>query len=163
MSMSELRFMGHMLRDNRYGLIASAVVTTADGHAERETDKFMIAEAKQAAPDKAQITLGADKLYDAAVFIEALTQMKVLPHVVQNTTNRKSAVTCIIAKSAGDAISQQKCKLIEQGLGCAKFIGPIRQVIVRGLKKLNQLFVVKMTAYNLTRMRTLRQIPLQTR
>ena len=112
MSMCELRFMGHTLRDNRYDLIASAVITTAAGHAERETAKFLIAEAKQAAPDKAQITQGADKVYDAA-----------------------------------------------------EFIGPIRQVIVRGLKKADQLFVLKMTAYKLTRMRmrTLKQIPLQTR
>lgn len=44
----------------------------------------------------------------------------------------------------------------------AKFIGPIRQVVVRGLKKLDQLFVLTMAAYNLTRMRTLEQIHLQT-
>ena len=160
---SELRFMGHTLSDNRHGLIASAVVTTADGHAEREAAKVMIADAKQAAQDKAEITLSADKGYDAAEFIEALTQMKVLPHVAQNTTNRKSAVPCSVAKSEGYAISQQKRKLIEQGFGWAKFIGPIRQVMARGLKKVDQLFVLTMTAYNLTRMRTLGQIRLQTR
>ena len=55
---SELRFMGHTLSDNRHGLIASAVVTTADGHAEREAAKVMVLDAKQAAPEKAQITLG---------------------------------------------------------------------------------------------------------
>ena len=36
---AELRFMGHTLSDNSHGLIASAVVTTADGHAEREAAK----------------------------------------------------------------------------------------------------------------------------
>lgn len=39
---SELRFMGHTLSDNRHGLIASAVVTQADGYAEREAAKVMI-------------------------------------------------------------------------------------------------------------------------
>ena len=62
---SELRFMGHTLSDNRHGLIASALVTTADGYAEREAAKVMIADAKQVAHEKAQITLGADKGYDA--------------------------------------------------------------------------------------------------
>ena len=159
---SELRFMGHTLSDNRHGLIASAVVTTADGYAEREAAKVMIAESKQVADEKAQITLGADKGYDAAEFIEALTDMKVLAHVAQNTSNRKSAVPEHIANSDGYVISQQKRKLIEQGFGWAKFIGPIRQVMVRGLKRVDQLFVLTMAAYNLTRMRTLEQIRLQT-
>ena len=153
---------GHTLSDNRHGLIASAVVTTADGYAEREAAKVMIADAKQVAHEKAQITLGADKGYDAAEFIEALTQMKVLPHVAQNTSNRSSAVPDHIAATDSYVISQKKRKLIEQGFGWAKFIGPIRQVMVRGLKRVDQLFVLTMAAYNLTRMRTLEQIRLQT-
>lgn len=56
----------------------------------------------------------------------------------------------------------QKRKLIEQGFGWAKTVGPIRQVMVRGLKKVDQMFVLTMTAYNLTRMRTLGKIRLQT-
>jgi hypothetical protein len=88
--------------------------------------------------------------------------MNVLPHVAQNTANRKSAVPDHIATTHGYAISQQKRKLIEQGFGWAKFIGPIRQVMVRGLKKVDQLFVLTMAAYNLTRMRTLGQIRPQT-
>ena len=159
---SELRFMGHTLSDNRHGLIASAMVTTADGYAEREAAKVMIAYAKQVADENAQITVGADKGYDAAEFVQALTDMKVLPHVAQNTSSRKSAVPDHIAASDGYVISQQKRKLIEQGFGWAKFIGPIRQVMVRGLKKVGQLFVLTMAAYNLTRMRTLEQIRLRT-
>jgi transposase len=160
---SRLRYMGHSLSDNRHGLIANAIVTTADGHAEREAAKAMIADAKQGADENAQITLGADKGYDAAEFIEALTQMNVVPHVAQNKSNRMSAVPDTIAQSGGYAVSQQKRKLIEQGFGWAKLVGPIRQVMVRGLKKVNQLFVLTMTAYNLTRMRTLGQIRLLAR
>ena len=77
---SELRFMGHTLSDNRHGLIASAVVTTADGFAEREAAKVVIADAKQAAHHKAEITLGADKGYDAAEFIEALKRKRSSNH-----------------------------------------------------------------------------------
>jgi transposase len=152
---SELRYMGHTLSDNRHGLIASAVVTTADGHAEREAAKAMIADARQVADASAEVTLGADKGYDAQEFIAALTELNVIPHVAQNTSHRRSAVPDEIADSDGYAISQQKRKLIEQGFGWAKFIGPIRQVMVRGLDKVDQLFVLTMTAYNLTRMRTL--------
>lgn len=158
---SELRFMGHTLSDNRHGLIASAIVTIADGHAEREAAKTMIHDARQVVGDEREITLGADKGYDAKEFIEALQEMNVVPHVAQNKSGRRSAVPDGIAGSDGYAISQQKRKLIEQGFGWAKAIGPIRQVMVRGLKKVDQLFVLTMAAYNLTRMRTLGQIRLQ--
>jgi hypothetical protein len=46
-----LRYMGHNLGDNRHGLIASAVVTIADGHTEREAAKAMINDAVQANND----------------------------------------------------------------------------------------------------------------
>ncbi|RZA29647.1 MAG: IS5 family transposase [Proteobacteria bacterium] len=158
---SELRFMGHTLSDNRHGLIASAMVTVADGHAEREAAKAMIHDACQVMGDDYEITLGADKGYDAREFISALQAMNVVPHVAQNTSGRRSAVPDAIAGSDGYAISQQKRKLIEQGFGWAKTIGPIRQVMVRGLKKVDQLFVLTMAAYNLTRMRTLGEIRAQ--
>ncbi|HGM6619691.1 TPA: IS5/IS1182 family transposase, partial [Pseudomonas aeruginosa] len=51
--------------------------------------------------------------------------------------------------------------LIEQGFGWAKLIGNIRQVMVRGLAKVDQMFMLNMTAYNLVRMRTLGQLCLQ--
>jgi transposase len=156
---SELRFMGHTLTDNRHGLVASAAVTIADGHAEREAAKAMIADACQAAGEAhAPLTLGADKGYDAREFIEALQEMDVIAHVARNTSGRRSAVADAIAASVGYALSQQKRKLIEQGFGWAKTVGHIRQVMVRGLNKVDQLFVLTMAGYNLTRMRTLGQI-----
>ena len=157
----ELCFMGHTLSDNRHGLIANAMLTIADGHAEREAAKVMIHDAVQAKGDsKIEITLGADKGYDAKEFIDALDEMKVTPHVAQNTSGRKSAVPDEIAATPGYGISQQKRKLIEQGFGWAKAVGNIRQVMVRGLDKVDQMFVLTMAAYNLTRMRTLGQIRL---
>ncbi len=160
---SRLRYMGHTLTDNRHGLIANVVVTQADGHAEREAAKAMINDARQAVSDpQAQITLGADKGYDAKEFIDALQEMKVVPHVAQNTSGRRSAVPEAIAATLGYAISIQKRKLIEQGFGWAKTVGRMRQVMVRGIKKVDQMFVLTMAAFNLTRMRSLGQIRAQT-
>lgn len=158
---SELRYIGHTLADNRHGLIANARVTQADGHAEREAAKAMINDARQANPE-ATITLGADKGYDAMEFITALQEMDVIPHVAQNTSNRCSAVPEEIATSEGYAISQSKRKRIEQGFGWAKLIGNIRQVMVRGLANVDQVFVLNMAAYNLVRMRTLGKLRLET-
>jgi len=63
-----------------------------------------------------------------------------------------------IAQTEGYALSQRKRKLIEQGFGWAKFVGPIRQVMVRGIRKVDQLFVLTMATYNLVRMRTLAEL-----
>ncbi|WP_244814578.1 IS5 family transposase [Caballeronia sp. Lep1P3] len=156
---SQLRYMGHTLTDNRHGLVVNARVTHADGHAEREAAKIMINDARQAAEDaNAEITLGADKGYDAQEFIEACQQMKVTPHVAQNTSGRRSAVADAIASSLGYSISQRKRKLIEQGFGWAKTVGRMRQVMVRSLEKVDQMFVLNMAAYNLVRMRSLGQV-----
>jgi transposase len=156
---SELRYMGHTLTDNRHGLVVNAMVTQADGFAEREAAKVMINGARQATADpEVEVTLGADKGYDAAEFIEELQRIKVTPHVAQNKSGRRSAVPDEIATSEGYALSQRKRKLIEQGFGWAKLIGPIRQVMVRGIKKVDQLFVLTMAVYNLVRMRTLGEI-----
>jgi transposase len=156
---SELRYMGHTLSDNRHGLIASAMVTKADGFAEREAAKTMIGDARQAlGNDEREVTLGADKGYDAKEFIDACVEMKVTPHVAQNTSGRKSAVPDEIAQTEGYAMSQRRRKLIEQGFGWAKTVGGIRQVMVRGLKRVDQMFVLTMAAYNLVRMRTLGQV-----
>lgn len=157
---SELRFMGHTLMDNRNGLIVNAMVTQADGYAERVAAKTMIDDARQINPEAA-ITLGADKGYDAAEFIDELTRLKVKPHVAQNKSGRRSAVPDEIAQTTGYGMSMQCRKRIEQGFGWAKSIGSIRQVMVRGLRRVDQLFVLNMAAYNLVRMRSLGRVRLQ--
>jgi IS5 family transposase len=153
--------MGHTLSDNRHGLIVNARVTQADGYAEREAAKAMVSDARQGCPSNIEVTLAADKGYDAQEFIEALQEINVTPHVAQNKSRRKSAVPDEIAQSVGYAISQQRRKLIEQGFGWAKTVGAMRQVMVRGLQKVDQMFVLTMAAYNLTRMRSLGQVRLQ--
>ena len=159
---SELRYIGHTPSENRNGLIVSAMVTRADGYAEREAAKRMLGDGRQVEPDpRTEITVGADKGYDAQEFIDACREMKVMPHVVQNTAGRRSAVPDETAGSEGYAISQQKLKRIEQGFDWAKLIARVRQVMVRGLKPVHQMFVLNIAAYNLVRMRSLEQVRLQ--
>lgn len=157
---SELRFMGHTLMENRNGLIVDAMLTRADGYAERTPAKAMIGKVRQANPEAA-ITLGADKGYDAAEFVAELHRLKVAPHVAQNKSGRHSAVADEIAQHAGYSVSLQCRKRIEQGFGWAKTVGQVRQVMVRGLQKVTQMFVLNMAAYNLVRMRSLGQVRLQ--
>lgn len=159
---SELRYMGHILIENRNGLVVSGMVTQADGHAEREAAKAMIGDAMQAAPKGAALTLGADKGYDAQEFVDALKDLKVSPHIAQNNNGRRSAVPERVAGSDGYSISQLKRKLVEQPFGWGKVVGGLRQVMVRGLAKVDQVLMLTMSAYNLTRMRTPGKLRLQT-
>jgi hypothetical protein len=86
----------------------------------------------------------------------------ITPHVAQNT-NRVggSAIDGRTTRHAGYAVSQRKRKCIEQCFGWGKLIGPMRQVMVRGLDKVDQLLTLTMAAYNLTPLRTLAELRLQ--
>jgi IS5 family transposase len=160
---AKLSFMAHGLMDNRHGLVASGCTTQADGYAEREAAKAMLADVRQVTPDEdVEITIGADKGYDAAEFIAACERIKVTPHVAQNNTNRRSAVADSIASSAEYAISIQKRKLIEQVFGWGKTVGQLARLMVRGMKRVDQMVMLTFAAYNLTRMRTLGQVRLKT-
>jgi len=64
---SKLSYLGHALVENRNGLIAAAMVTHADGYAERDAALLML-EQKQAGRSR-RITVGADKAYDSKDFV----------------------------------------------------------------------------------------------
>jgi hypothetical protein len=66
---SHLSYLGHALVENRNGLIAAAMVTTADGYAEREAALLMLETQRKGR--RRRITLGADKAYDSKDFVDA--------------------------------------------------------------------------------------------
>ena len=149
-------YLGHVLTDNRHGLVVNVQASTSDGTAERDVAAEMLADV--AAPGK-RATVGADKAYDTKGFVKACREIGVTPHVAQNTNRAGgSAIDGRTTRHVGYAISQRKRKRIEQCFGWGKVIGPIRQVMVQGLDKVDQLLTMTMTAYNLTRLRTLAQL-----
>jgi len=64
---SHLAYLGHALVENRNGLIAAAMVTRADGYAERETVLLMLQDKQE--ERSRRITAGADKAHDTKDFI----------------------------------------------------------------------------------------------
>ena len=103
---SELRYMGHTLVTTVMAVV-SATVSIADGHAERGLPRSCLTTPGRQRSTDTEITVGADKGYDAQEFIEACLEMKMTPHVAQNTSGRRSAVPDAIACSHGFAVSQQ--------------------------------------------------------
>lgn len=104
---------GHLLTDNRHGLVVNAQVTQATGTAERDAAADMLADAARLA--KVSITVGADKNYDTAGFVATCRANRVTPHVAQNHARAGgSAIDGHTTRWAGYAISQRKRKCIEQ-------------------------------------------------
>ena len=65
---AKLCHMGHLLMENRHGLIVDATLTPATGTAEREAALAMLGRLA----GRHRITLGADKAYDVADFVAKL-------------------------------------------------------------------------------------------
>ena len=143
-------YAGHIVIENRNGLLVDAELTQATGTAERDAALEMSA----ALP--AGSTLGADKGYDTRGFVAELRAQRLTPHVAQNI-NRPggSAIDSRTTRHEGYAISQRCRKRVEEPFGWAKTIGGLRQVKLRGQKRVRQKFLLVMAVYNLVRLRNL--------
>lgn len=156
---SRLAYLGHALMENRNGLAAGAEATLATGTAEREAAAALTRDLPEGA------TLGADKNYDTEAFAEDLKARKIVPHIAINGTVsklgkvRKTAVPPEIAVSMGYEISMRCRKRIEEIFGWSKIVGGLAQLKLRGLDKVNAVFVFGMAAYNIVRLPKLLQTP----
>jgi IS5 family transposase len=134
--------------ENRSGLIVDARLTRVSGHAERLAALDMI---QHVADRSAAVTLGADKSYDAADFVEELRTLNVRPHVAQNTSGRRSAIDRRTTRHPGYAASQRCRKRIEEAFGWIKTVTGLRQTKLRGRAKVDWAFTFTAAAYNLVR------------
>lgn len=144
---ARLCFIGHGLMENRSGLIVDARLTRVSGHAERLAALAMI----EPWADRRAITLGADRGYDAADFVEELRTINVRPHVARNTNGRRSAIDRPTMRHPGYAASQPIRKRIEEAFGWIKTVAGLRQIKLRGLAKADWAFTFATAAYDLVR------------
>jgi len=147
---SKLAYLGHALVENRNGLIAAAAVTQADGHGERRAALEML-QSKQKGR-KRRITVGADKAYDAKDFVTAARQLNVTVHITKNDKGRRSNMDRRTTRHSGYAVSLSRRWLVEKTFGWLKQTGPLRQVKLRGVAKVDWLFVFSCAAHNLMRL-----------
>jgi transposase len=143
-----LAFQGHVLMENRSGLVVGAVVTHADGLGERAAALAML----DTVPGSHLKTIAADKAYDTRDFIAACRQRRVTPHVASHDTRiGGSAIDGRTTRHPGYGISQTIRKRIEEHFGWGKTVGHIRQTVYRGLRRVDQHFKLTMTASNIVR------------
>ena len=152
-SEAKLAYLGHLLMENRHGLIVDALVTAATGTAERDAALTMLGELL----DGGRITVGGDKNFDTRDFVRSSREMGVTPHVAQypDTERRSSAIDGRTTRHPGYDISQRKRKLVEQAFGWMKTVGVLRKLHHRGGPLVDWIFTFHAAAYNLVRLRRL--------
>ena len=153
---AKLSYNGNLLTENRNGFIITTEVFQANGTAERDAGLVML----EQIPGGHRVTVGADKAYDTRDFVSECRNMKVTPHVAQNTKRSGgSAIDGRTARHEGYAVSQKKRKRIEECFGWLKTIALMRKVRHRGIEKVGWVFTFAAAAYNLVRMRKLLASP----
>jgi transposase len=150
-------YLGHVITENRNGLIVAAMATQASSTAEREAGLAMVRRLRR----RETITLGADKSYQHEEFIRRLRVERIRPHVAEYAPNPKwpNWLTAGERDDPGYAVSQRKRKLVEKVFGWMKHDRTLRQVKLRGLKRVDWLVQLTAAAHNLLRLGKL--IPLQ--
>jgi transposase len=152
-------YLGHVLMDNRGKLAVDTRLTLATGTAERDAAIEMLA----GLPGEQRKTVGADKNYDTTNFVADCREIKVTPHVAQNTyeydtktgkrAQRESRIDARTTRHDAYAVSQVIRKMIETLFGDGKqHGGTIRQVKLRGQAKVSDLFMLSMLVVNLRRL-----------
>ena len=150
-SEAKLGYLGHVITENRNGLIVDTRLTLATGTAERSAALEMAANK----PEWKRITLGADRGYDTRSFVEQTRALGITPHVAQNDTNRTSAIDGRTTCHEGYAVSQWKRKRVEEVFGWIKTVALQRKTKFRGINRVGWMFTLAAAAYNLVRMRNL--------
>lgn len=148
---TRLAYAGHVLMENRNGLVTDVLITHATGRAEREAALQMLDRQTR----RHRITLGADKGYDTQDFIAGCRARVVTPHVAQHTTHRRSRIDKRVTRHRGYALSQRQRKRVEEIFGWIKMVAGGRKLRYIGIPR-NQLWAaISASAYNLVRMATI--------
>lgn len=142
---AKLSFTGHVLMENRNGLVIETMLTQATGLAEENAAAAML----KNIPGAHRITVGADKGYDTENFVSRCWFMHVTPHVAQK---QRSAIDGRTTRHAGYAQSQRVRKRVEEIFGWMKTVGGGRKLRYKGVARNGLWMTMAATAYNLVRM-----------
>jgi transposase len=148
-------YLGHVVMENRNGLVMKPCVTEAGTRQERDAALRMLAELLKEIREKRKagaITVGADKGYQEQDFIEGLRKLSAIPHVAEYEKRRRSWLMASEQADAGFRISQSKRKLVEQIFGWMKVVAGLRKTKFRGRRRVHWMFSLGAAAFNLIRM-----------
>lgn len=150
---AKLSYMGHVLMENRNGLVVDVELTQATGTAEREAAVAMLERCQR----NGRASLGADKGYDTQDFVAACRQREVTPHVAQNSNGRRSAIDGRTTRHPGYGVSQRLRKRVEEIFGWLKTIAGGRKLHYIGTERNRMWACFAFAAYNILRIAKLEE------
>ena len=152
---AKLSYIGHLLTENRHGLVMDVELTEATGYAEREAALRMVERSTTG-----RATLGADRGYDARDFVVGLRTRGVTPHVARtDRPSGRSAVDGRTTRHPGYALSQRRRKLTEEFFGWLKTVAGGRKLRYVGPDRNRSWLEFAAAAFNLVRMAKLEAAP----
>jgi transposase len=153
---AKLSYRGHILVENRNGLITQCELTQATGTAEAEAAAQMLSR-ERARRGRGHMTVGADRGYNTRGFVGAARGLKVTPHVARK--QRYNAIDGRTTSHHGYQISQRRRKVVEEPFGWMKNVGGLRKLLHRGTSRVKGVFILACAAFNLVRLSTLTAEP----
>ena len=151
---AKLRYLGHVLSENRHGLVVDVELSEANGYGEREAALQMLERSV-----RGRATLGADRGYDTRDFVQAVRGLGVTPHVARNERGRRSAIDGRTTRHPGYGRSLRQRKLVEEVFGWLKTVGGGRKLRYIGQRRNRAWLELTAAAYNLVRLSRLEPVP----
>jgi transposase len=151
---------GHVLMENRHGLVLAVAVDAADGTAERRCAKALLKQVRRRHRLRPK-TVGMDAGFDDGAFLADLEADEMVPHVPVRSNCRLRANDAggqarrrawRRMKTMGYAISQRLRKRVEEIFGWMKTVGDLARTRFVGRWKILQEMLVTGAAYNLLRL-----------
>jgi transposase len=147
---AKLCFGGHVLMENRNGLLVDLKISKATGRSEVEEALNLVRRQKRRG--RKPQTVGGDKGFHQGKFVKGLRRFGISPHVAVRDGWRIQGLDERTTKKAGYRISQTIRKRIEEIFGWLKTIGGLRKSRFRGIERLEQYAQMAGAALNLLRM-----------
>jgi transposase len=148
---ARLAYAGHLLVENRHGLIVSCSLTKATGQAEEEAALALLSCEKRRR--SGHLTVGADRRYNTRGFVHAARALGITPHVAEKT--RYNAIDQRTTTWEGYAVSIRRRKIVEESFGWMKTVGGLRKLRHRGTERVRAVFTFTCACFNLIRMKNL--------
>ena len=144
-------YLGHVLMENKNGLIVQSCVSEAGRRAELDAALAMLAAVPRG---RRSITVAADKGYQDEKCIAGMRTLNVVPLVAEfkASKNWKNWLQDSERRHPYYRQSQKARRRVEKVFSWIKHVAGLRQIKLRGRNRINWLFRLSAAAHNLVRM-----------
>ena len=149
---AQLCYAGHVLMENRHGLVVDVMVGDSSRASAAEVDAARAMLDRQARKRVRPSTLGADKGYHTRAFVAELRRRGIRPHVAMKSGHTTPGLDRRTTRHDSYQLSQRSRKRVEEIFGWCKTVAGLRKTRFRGIPRVQLQAQFAAAAYNLLRM-----------